>query len=70
MKFSELVEKLRVDNPLLTVHLKDIEITGVAAVHEASPGTLSYIEGGRFAAQMQTTAASALILPKDAALQA
>ncbi|HEY9910061.1 MAG TPA: UDP-3-O-(3-hydroxymyristoyl)glucosamine N-acyltransferase, partial [Thermosynechococcaceae cyanobacterium] len=47
-----------------------IEITGVAAVHEASPGTLSYIEGGRFAAQMQTTAASALILPKDAALQA
>ena len=72
MKFSELVEKLRAANQAnLTVHnTEDPEISGVAAVYEATPGTLSYIEGGRFMAQIQTTAATALILPKDPSLQA
>lgn len=48
----------------------DPEITGVAAVDEASAGTLSYIEGEKFAHFVATTAASALILPQNEALQA
>ena len=71
MKFSELVEKLSAANrATLTVHpTQDPEISGVAAVYEATAGTLSYIEGGRFASLIQTTEATALILPKDASLQ-
>jgi UDP-3-O-[3-hydroxymyristoyl] glucosamine N-acyltransferase len=72
MKFSELAEKLSaVSQANLTVHNPhDPEISGVAAVYEATPGTLSYIEGGRFLIQVQTTAAAGLILPKDPELQA
>lgn len=71
MKFSELIEKLSAayDRPLTTQGDPDLEIAGVAAVDEAGAGTLSYIEGSKFAAQVQTTGASALILPKDATLQ-
>ncbi|MBW4474618.1 MAG: UDP-3-O-(3-hydroxymyristoyl)glucosamine N-acyltransferase [Stenomitos rutilans HA7619-LM2] len=71
MKFSELVEKLSAMNgqSLPSSMDNDTEITGVAAVDEAIAGQISYIEGAKFAAQVQTTAASALILPRDAALQ-
>ncbi|MBW4693044.1 MAG: UDP-3-O-(3-hydroxymyristoyl)glucosamine N-acyltransferase [Lyngbya sp. HA4199-MV5] len=71
MKFSELVEKLSAVNgqSLRSSTGNDAEITGVAAVDEAIAGQISYIEGAKFAAQVQTTAASALILPKDTALQ-
>lgn len=70
MKFSELVEKLSAMNGQpLPSSTGEAEITGVAAVDEAIAGQISYIEGAKFAAQVQTTAASALILPKDAALQ-
>lgn len=72
MKFSELLQKLNLvashsldaDNPA------DPDIVGVAAVDAAKPGTISYIEGGKFAAYVATTDASALILPKDESLQA
>lgn len=72
MKFSELLQKLKLvashsldaDNPA------DPDIVGVAAVDAAKPGTISYIEGGKFAAYVATTDASALILPKDESLQA
>jgi len=72
MKFSELVQKLgSTDGKSLTAHaIEDIEITNVAAIDEAKPGSLSYVEGAKFAAQIKTTAASALILPKDTLLQA
>jgi UDP-3-O-[3-hydroxymyristoyl] glucosamine N-acyltransferase len=66
MKFSELVEKLGSN----TNSPDDPEITGVAAIDEATPGTISYIEGAKFVAQIATTQASALILPQNEALQA
>lgn len=73
MKFSELVEHLNseiigqslTDNPTLNP-----EISGVAAVDEATSGTLSYIEGLKFASFVQRSSASALILPLDESLQA
>lgn len=72
MKVSELVEKLSAVNgqPLRSESGEDAEITGVAAVDAAIAGNISYIEGAKFATQVKITAASALILPKDAALQA
>ncbi len=72
MKFSELVEKLSSINSqsLLSQAEEDLEITGVAPIDSANPGSLSYIDGGKFASQVQTTEASALILPKNPALQA
>lgn len=73
MKFSELVEHLNseiigqslTDNPTVNP-----EISGVAAVDEATSGTLSYIEGLKFASFVQRSSASALILPLDESLQA
>jgi len=73
MKFSEIVEKLSdtaQSNSLSVNKDLDPEITGIAPVDEASISTLSYIEGVRFAAMVGKTAASALILPLDEALQA
>jgi UDP-3-O-[3-hydroxymyristoyl] glucosamine N-acyltransferase len=72
MKFSEIVEKLSdtAQSNSLSVNTDlDPEITGVAPVDEASSSTLSYIEGAKFAAMVGKTAASALILPSDEALQ-
>jgi UDP-3-O-[3-hydroxymyristoyl] glucosamine N-acyltransferase len=73
MKFSEVVQRLRVaasQSSLETQPGCDPELTGVMSVAEATPGSISFIEKAKFAAQIQTTQASALILPKDAALQA
>ena len=73
MKFSEILQNLgdaATCNSWTSNKDGDPEVTGVAAVAEASPGTLSYIEGAKFAAQVGETKASALILPFDEALQA
>jgi UDP-3-O-[3-hydroxymyristoyl] glucosamine N-acyltransferase len=73
MKFREIVEKLKdtVQCHSLTVNQNlNPEITGVAPVDQAGAGTLSYIEGAKFAAQVGKTGASGLILPLDEALQA
>ncbi len=66
LKFSELVAQLNgsAHSPAIA-----LDLTGVAAIDEAEPGMLSYIEGSKFATQLKTTRASALILPEDAALQ-
>lgn len=72
MKFSEIVDKLGdvANNNSLTSNKDcDPEITQLAAVDEASCGTISYIEGGKFAAYVGETGASALILPLDERLQ-
>jgi len=70
MKFSQLLFALEAIAPLLGSDLAaDPEVAGVAAIDAASPGRLSYIEGAKFAAQVGTTHASALILPADAKLQ-
>jgi UDP-3-O-[3-hydroxymyristoyl] glucosamine N-acyltransferase len=47
----------------------DPEIVGVAAIDEAGPREISYIEGRKLAARVGTTQASALILPLDEDLQ-
>ncbi len=73
MKFSEIIQKLgdaATCNSLNSNSGSNPEITGVATVDQASPNTLSYIEGAKFADQVGKTDASALILPPDAALQA
>ncbi|MEB3335840.1 MAG: LpxD N-terminal domain-containing protein, partial [Leptolyngbyaceae bacterium] len=73
MKLSELVPKLGAlvaANSLTSHPDHDPEITGVAAIDEAALGMISYVEGDKFAGQISTTSASALILPKQEALQA
>jgi UDP-3-O-[3-hydroxymyristoyl] glucosamine N-acyltransferase len=71
MKFNELVQKLDDASNSLTSNPEcNPEIGGVAPINKASAGTLSYIEGGKFASWVGKTTASALILPVDEALQA
>ena len=72
MKFSEIVQKLdlAVANSLISQPDIDPDISGVAPIDIAEEGTISYIEGGKFASMVGKTSASALILPKDEALQA
>ena len=72
MKFSEIVEKLSdaVACDSLTTH-PDLnpDIASIAPIETASSGTLSYIEGGKFAPMVGKTTASVLVLPLDEALQ-
>jgi UDP-3-O-[3-hydroxymyristoyl] glucosamine N-acyltransferase len=68
MKLSEIAAQLGV--AVQSSLSGDPDLTGVAAVRDATPGTLSYIEGAKFAAYLTRTQASALILPEDATLQA
>ncbi|GAB1544490.1 UDP-3-O-(3-hydroxymyristoyl)glucosamine N-acyltransferase [Scytonema sp. NUACC21] len=73
MKFSEIIQRLgdaAASNSLITNKTHNPEITGLAAVDEATTDTLSYIEGEKFASFVGKTNAGALILPKDEALQA
>lgn len=46
------------------------EVTAIAALQEATSDTLSYVEGPKFADYIATTAAGALVLPPDEAMQA
>ncbi|MGB7444068.1 MAG: UDP-3-O-(3-hydroxymyristoyl)glucosamine N-acyltransferase [Coleofasciculaceae cyanobacterium] len=72
-RFSEIVEELGnialQSNSLTSNQNCDPEIKGVAPIEEATNDTISYIEGAKFAAMVGQTAASALILPMDEALQ-
>jgi UDP-3-O-[3-hydroxymyristoyl] glucosamine N-acyltransferase len=72
MKFSTIAEKVQITvaSSLIANPDHDPDITGMAAVDQASAGTLSYIEGDKFAAAVATTQAAALILPPNAELQA
>ena len=73
MRFSEILQKLggadvnslsdRVG--VADANNQDPEIVGVAAIDTATPGTLSFVEGEKFGAEVGKTAASALILPLD-----
>ena len=54
MKFSEIVKKLgetAINSSLNSSPDLDPEITALAAIDEATPGTISYIEGAKFAWQ-------------------
>jgi UDP-3-O-[3-hydroxymyristoyl] glucosamine N-acyltransferase len=69
MKFSEIVEKLGdvvIDSSLVSGH--DPEVAGLAAIDEATSGTISYVEGDKFASFVGKTDASALILPRKSDL--
>jgi UDP-3-O-[3-hydroxymyristoyl] glucosamine N-acyltransferase len=72
MKFSELLQALeREKNHSLVIKPAcDPDVRGVAQVEQAQPGTISYIDGSKFASAIDSTGASALILPLDEALQA
>jgi UDP-3-O-[3-hydroxymyristoyl] glucosamine N-acyltransferase len=67
MKLSDIAQRLQSD---ITYLANDPDIQGVAAIDEATAKTLSYIEGEKFAYQITTTQATALILPMDEVLQA
>lgn len=72
MKFQELVIQLGAAanrNSLDRTPDLNPELTSVAAIDQAKDKSLSYIEGGKFAAALSTTKATALILPPDEALQ-
>lgn len=70
MKFSEIVQKLGDSANNNSLPDNDIELSGIAAIDEATSNTLSYIEGAKFASEVAKTGASALILPVDENLQA
>lgn len=71
MKFSAIAQQMGLtEQSSLTTHPEwDPEIIGVEAVQTAIAGTMSYIEGDKYAAYVETTQASALILPMDEPLQ-
>ena len=69
MKFSEIIQKLGDIAATNSLPNNDIELSGIANIEEATPNTLSYIEGAKFAAKVATTSASALILPLNETLQ-
>ena len=71
MKFSAIAASIGITEQSSLTDFPDLdpEITAVDAVQTATAGTLSYIEGGRFSSYLETTQASALILPKDPTLQ-
>jgi UDP-3-O-[3-hydroxymyristoyl] glucosamine N-acyltransferase len=72
MKFQELVTKLGIaanHNSFAQHQNLNPELTKVAAIDRADSGSLSYVEGGKFAAMVATTQANALILPLEETLQ-
>lgn len=72
MKFQELVSKLGTaanHNSFDQQQNLNPELQGVAAIDRADGSSLSYVEGGKFAAMVATTQAIALILPLDETLQ-
>ncbi|MBN3905967.1 MAG: UDP-3-O-(3-hydroxymyristoyl)glucosamine N-acyltransferase [Nostoc sp. NMS1] len=72
MKFSEILRQFgdaTTNHSLASNPDHDPEITGVAAIDEATIGTLSYVEGAKFWSFVGKTNASALILPQDEKLQ-
>ncbi len=66
MKFSLIVEQLSPDFHYIG---DNPEIHHLAPIDEASSGSLSYIEGAKYATWLKTTNASALILPLEESLQ-
>lgn len=72
MKFSEVLQRLGAQSAHTSLRDRpdlDPEVAGVNAIDAAQADQLSYVEGAKFAAQVQTTAAKALILPKGKVLQ-
>jgi UDP-3-O-[3-hydroxymyristoyl] glucosamine N-acyltransferase len=64
MLFNEIIEKL---GSAIASHSQsaNIEITGLAPIDRAAAGTLSYIEGDKFASYIATTGAAAIVVPNQ-----
>jgi UDP-3-O-[3-hydroxymyristoyl] glucosamine N-acyltransferase len=72
MQFSELIIKLgsAVQASSLDTHSHlNPTLTGLSPIDSATPGTISYIEGDKFAKFVGSTAASALVLPLNETIQ-
>lgn len=72
MKFSKIATQLgslAQASSLTSQPNLDPEIEGVADIEQATKGEISHIQGEKFASYLETTQASALILPLDPALQ-
>jgi UDP-3-O-[3-hydroxymyristoyl] glucosamine N-acyltransferase len=72
IQFSELITRLGSSvtaNSLDTVGDLNPILTGLAPIDAATAGTMSYIEGDKFAKFVSTTAASALIVPMNQTIQ-
>lgn len=73
MKFSDLLRQLEagvVAHSLEVPDAPDPILHGVAPIDRATPDSLSYVEGAKFAGYLDDTGAGAVILPVDEALQA
>ena len=73
MQFQEIITQLgkpAQNNSLDRNPDLNPQIEGVAAIDKADSNSLSYVEGGKFVAQIATTNSCALILPNDETLQA
>nr|WP_017305529.1 LpxD N-terminal domain-containing protein [Spirulina subsalsa] len=72
MQFQELITQLGLDpNQTSLAQRPDLnpEIQAICSVYEATPDSLSYVEGVKYAQWVEKTAANSLILPPDATLQ-
>lgn len=70
MKLSELIEWLAITPVAMSSPLTDPTLYGCAALDQAGPGTLSFVEGVQRTHLIEKTQASVLILPPDVDLQA
>uniref|UniRef100_B8HXT5 UDP-3-O-acylglucosamine N-acyltransferase n=1 Tax=Cyanothece sp. (strain PCC 7425 / ATCC 29141) TaxID=395961 RepID=B8HXT5_CYAP4 len=72
MKFSQLVQQLGLTPEVTSLPIApdlDPDLLGISAVEAAAKGQLSFIESERYSEQLQSTAASGLILPESEKLQ-
>jgi len=73
LKFSKIASQLSsaVQASSLTSQPNlDPELKGIASIEGAAKGEIAHIQGEKFSSYLETTAASALILPLDETLQA
>lgn len=70
MQFHKILQRLAAEVSSSFNPHDTLDLIGVAAIEDATPGTLSFIDDERFVAAIETTQASALIVPEDAEIQA
>lgn len=69
MLFKDLVEKLG-QSVKSSSETPDLEVSGVSAIIDSKPNTLTYAESPKFETQLRETQANAVILPPNEELQA
>jgi UDP-3-O-[3-hydroxymyristoyl] glucosamine N-acyltransferase len=70
MEFRTLIDRLGSAVAASSETSQNPQLVGVTPIDEAIAGTISYIEGDKFAHAIASTQASAIILPLDSQLQA